>query len=91
LIARAVADGAIGPRDGELVLQTRVDGVALSELAQTIGSSYGALRKRRERTEASLRGWLRPHNAAASRDVAKRGPMVLNSDAPPRQTVGSTP
>ena len=54
-VEAAVAMGAISEGDAELVLCTRVDGVHLRLLADMLGVSYGALRKRRQRAEAALR------------------------------------
>jgi hypothetical protein len=83
-VAQAVAEGVIGPRDGELVLLTRIDGVGLAALAQATDDSYAALRKRRARAEAALRTWV-----VAKRDVPKSRPTVLNSGAPTGCPVGS--
>jgi DNA-directed RNA polymerase specialized sigma24 family protein len=55
LVEAAVAMGAISEGDAELVLCTRVDGIRLRLLADMLGVSYGALRKRRQRAEAALR------------------------------------
>jgi DNA-directed RNA polymerase specialized sigma24 family protein len=47
--------GVIGKSDGELILQTRVQGVGLREFSQRSGISVQALKKRRLRAEARLR------------------------------------
>jgi DNA-directed RNA polymerase specialized sigma24 family protein len=65
-VEAAVAIGAISEGDAELVLCTRVDGIRLPLLADMLGVSYGALRKRRQRAEAALRATL-----AGGRDVPK--------------------
>jgi len=55
LLAEAVAAAAIDRSDAELILLTRVDGVALRTLAASRGVSRDALLKRRQRAEARLR------------------------------------
>jgi DNA-directed RNA polymerase specialized sigma24 family protein len=64
VVEAAVAMGAISEGDAELVLCTRVDGIRLRLLANMLDVSYGALRKRRQRAEATLRSTL-----AGARDV----------------------
>jgi DNA-directed RNA polymerase specialized sigma24 family protein len=55
LLRVAVARGAIGERDAELILQTRVDGISLRLVSAVQGVGYDALRKRRQRAEQQLR------------------------------------
>jgi DNA-directed RNA polymerase specialized sigma24 family protein len=55
LLRVAVARGAIGERDAELILQTRVDGIPLRLVSAVEGVGYDALRKRRQRAEEQLR------------------------------------
>ena len=50
--------------DAELIAATRVEEIPLRQLAGRWGAGYEALRKRRQRAEAALVGWL-----AAERDV----------------------
>jgi DNA-directed RNA polymerase specialized sigma24 family protein len=57
-VEAAVAMGAISEGDAELILCTRLDGIRLRLLADILGVSYGALRKRRQRAEAALRRTL---------------------------------
>ena len=83
-VMSAVAARVIGKRDAELILQSRVDGVPLQRLARTCGTSYHALRQRRQRAEARLRRLL-----DAKRNVSKTPLLDLTSSggtfsSPPR-------
>jgi hypothetical protein len=64
LLAQAVRAGVLSRVDAELIAATRVEEIPLRELAGRWGSGYEALRKRRQRAEATLARWL-----AAERDV----------------------
>jgi len=55
LLETAVRAGAIAGAEAELILLTRVDGLALALVAERLGVSYDALLKRRQRAEARLR------------------------------------
>jgi len=74
LLAAAVAATAIERADAELILLTRVDGVALATLAASRGVSRDALLKRRQRAEARLRARI-----VAERGVRKAPVSVLTS------------
>lgn len=54
VLARAVAAGVIKKDEAELILETEIDGVSLSELAKRDGFSYNALKIRRQRAEQRL-------------------------------------
>jgi DNA-directed RNA polymerase specialized sigma24 family protein len=58
LLEEAVATGVLSPADAELVAASRIQEVPLRELAAGWGVGYEALRKRRQRAEARLAGWL---------------------------------
>jgi hypothetical protein len=55
----AVAEGVLTVAEAELIGETRLGGVPLSELAARWGVGYEALKKRRQRAEARLVRWLR--------------------------------
>lgn len=57
-LARAVAAGALSAQEAELILQTRIDGVELHELAAGQGLAYDTLKMRRIRAERRLRLFL---------------------------------
>ena len=57
-LARAVAEGVISAGDAELVAQTRLGGLGLAAAAARAGLGYEAAKKRRQRAEAALAGWL---------------------------------
>jgi hypothetical protein len=77
-VLEALAARLISERDAELILQSRVDGVRLPELAHAFAVSYHALRQRRQRAEQQLRGLL-----DARGDVSKAPRLDLTSDAGP--------
>jgi DNA-directed RNA polymerase specialized sigma24 family protein len=54
VMARAVQAGAVTAAEAELILRTRIDGVALVALAASEGVAYDALRVRRRRAERRL-------------------------------------
>jgi len=58
VLAEAVAAGVVSATDAELVAASRIQEVPLRELATGWGVGYEALRKRRQRAEARLAGWL---------------------------------
>jgi hypothetical protein len=58
VLHQAVAGGVVSPVDAELIAATRIQEVRLRELAGRWGVGYEALRKRRQRAEAALAGWL---------------------------------
>jgi hypothetical protein len=64
ILGQAVAAGVLSQLDAELIAATRVEEVPLRQLAGRWGVGYEALRKRRQRAEAALVGWL-----TAQRDV----------------------
>jgi DNA-directed RNA polymerase specialized sigma24 family protein len=55
LLAEAVACGVLTPRQVVIVAATRMDGRPLSQVATSLGRSYDAVRKERQRAEAALR------------------------------------
>jgi hypothetical protein len=59
VLDQAVRAGVLSQLDAELIAATRVEEVPLRLLAGRWGASYEALRKRRQRAEAALVGWLR--------------------------------
>jgi DNA-directed RNA polymerase specialized sigma24 family protein len=71
LLRRAVRAGAITASEAELILRTRIDGVALTLLARSEGVSYDALRVRRRRAERRLGLYL------GVADVRSGGPQRL--------------
>jgi DNA-directed RNA polymerase specialized sigma24 family protein len=58
LVRSACERTAAGRADAELILLTRLDGRRLQQLAELQGTSYDALRKRRQRAEERLRAQL---------------------------------
>jgi hypothetical protein len=64
LLAQAVAAGVLSRVDAELIAATRAEEIPLRDLAGHWGVGYEALRKRRQRAEATLARWL-----VAERDV----------------------
>jgi hypothetical protein len=58
VLDQAVAAGVVSRTDAELIAATRIQEVRLRELAGRWGVGYEALRKRRQRAEAALAGWL---------------------------------
>jgi hypothetical protein len=58
VLYQAVAGGVVSRTDAELIAATRIQEVRLRELAGRWGVGYEALRKRRQRAEAALAGWL---------------------------------
>jgi DNA-directed RNA polymerase specialized sigma24 family protein len=54
VLSRAVSAGAVDAEEAELILLTRVDGVALQVLAGHRGVSYNTLKVRRQRAERRL-------------------------------------
>ena len=58
VLDQAVAGGVVSRADAELIAATRIQEVRLRELAGRWGVGYEALRKRRQRAEAALAGWL---------------------------------
>jgi hypothetical protein len=58
LLGRAVVAGVLSQLDAELIAATRVEEVPLRTLASRWGTGYEALRKRRQRAEVRLAGWL---------------------------------
>jgi hypothetical protein len=66
-LGRAVAAGILSRVDAELIAATRVEEVPLRLLAGRWGVGYEALRKRRQRAEAALVGWLRVQGVVPNR------------------------
>jgi hypothetical protein len=64
LLAQAVRAGVLSRQDAELIAATRLQEIPLRQLTGRWGAGYEALRKRRQRAEARLAGWL-----TADRDV----------------------
>ncbi len=58
LLAEAVTAGVLSVGDADLIVTTRLDGERLEAVAETVGLSYAAACKRRQRAEAQLRCWL---------------------------------
>jgi hypothetical protein len=58
VLEQAVAAAVVSQLDAELVAATRIQEVPLRELAGRWGFGYEALRKRRQRAEIRLAGWL---------------------------------
>jgi DNA-directed RNA polymerase specialized sigma24 family protein len=58
LLHRAVDAGAISPREAELVLCTRFDGIPLAHVADAHGEPYNRVKVRRQRAERRLLVWL---------------------------------
>ena len=67
VLAEAVAAGVLSPADAELIAASRIQEVPLRLLAGRWGASYEALRKRRQRAEAALVGWLRDQGVVSNR------------------------
>lgn len=55
IVHQAVRDGRIGPEAAWLIIRTRVHGDTLDNLATTLGQTFEAVRKRRQRAEHQLR------------------------------------
>jgi hypothetical protein len=70
VLGRAVAAGVLSRVDAELIAATRVEEVPLRLLAGQWGAGYEALRKRRQRAEAALVGWLREQGVVPNRGRA---------------------
>jgi hypothetical protein len=70
ILDRAVRAGVVSPLDAELIAATRVEEVPLRLLAGRWGAGYEALRKRRQRAEAALVGWLRDQGVVPDRGGA---------------------
>ena len=62
-----VSAGVLSRVDAELIAATRVEEVPLRLLAGRWGAGYEALRKRRQRAEAALVGWLRAQGVVPNR------------------------
>jgi DNA-directed RNA polymerase specialized sigma24 family protein len=58
VLEEAVAAGVVSQRDAELIASSRIEEVPVRELAARWGVGYEALRKRRQRAEVALAGWL---------------------------------
>ncbi len=58
VLARAVRERVLSPEDAELVGETRIGRVRLSDLARTWDQPYKTLAKRRDRAERALVRWL---------------------------------
>jgi DNA-directed RNA polymerase specialized sigma24 family protein len=58
LLERAVAAAAITPREAEVILVTRIDGIRLSDVARQQGVSYNTMKLRRQRAERRLLAFL---------------------------------
>jgi DNA-directed RNA polymerase specialized sigma24 family protein len=58
VLDEAVAAGVVSRHDAELIAASRIEEVPVRELAGRWGVGYEALRKRRQRAEAALAGWL---------------------------------
>jgi DNA-directed RNA polymerase specialized sigma24 family protein len=54
LLAEAVAAGAVSEDESELILETRIDGASLGELAESRGVKFDTLKHRRHRAERRL-------------------------------------
>jgi hypothetical protein len=67
VLEQAVAAGVVSQLEAELVAATRIQEVPLRELAGRWGVGYEALRKRRQRAEAALVGWLRAQGVVPNR------------------------
>jgi DNA-directed RNA polymerase specialized sigma24 family protein len=57
LLAEAVYAGVLAKHEARLILNTRVDGRTLPEVADELGLSYEAAKKRRRRAEARWAAW----------------------------------
>jgi DNA-directed RNA polymerase specialized sigma24 family protein len=57
LLAEAVYAGVLAEHEARLILDTRVDGRTLPEVADELGLSYEAAKKRRRRAEARWAAW----------------------------------
>jgi hypothetical protein len=58
VLARAVHARVLSPQDAELIGETRIGRMRLSDLARTQGDPYKTLAKRRDRAERALVAWL---------------------------------
>jgi hypothetical protein len=58
VLARAVEAGVLSPTEAELIGETRLQGITLSEWAAAYGLSYGQVQRGRHRAEARLAIWL---------------------------------
>jgi hypothetical protein len=67
VLDQAVRAGVLSQLDAELIAATRVEEVPLRLLAGRWGAGYEALRKRRQRAEAALVGWLRDQGVVPTR------------------------
>ena len=65
VLARAVADGVLAPREADLIAATRLDGHPLTRLAEECGGGYEALKKARARAERRLAAHLTPYRPPA--------------------------
>ncbi|MEV4644947.1 hypothetical protein [Saccharopolyspora sp. NPDC049357] len=75
VLARAVTDEVITPDEAHLIGATRLEGIALAEVAEHYGASYEAIKKKRQRAEHKLVDYLRDdsgtdHEATASRTAS---------------------
>jgi DNA-directed RNA polymerase specialized sigma24 family protein len=86
LFARAVGASAVSAAEAELVLATRIDGIALAELARDAGVSYNTMKLRRQRAERRLLLFLgyrpvprgrqnRPSSLARVAGIGSQGPV----------------
>ena len=86
LLDRAVGAGAVSGQEAELILASRIDGVELSDLADTAGISYNAMKVRRQRAERRLLLFLgyrpvprgrqnRPSSLARVAGIGSQGPV----------------
>jgi hypothetical protein len=57
LLASAVDAGVVTDRDAQLILDTRIAGCSLREVAQRLGLRYETAKKRRQRAEARWATW----------------------------------
>ena len=67
ILAAAVARGYLSPRQVVVVVETRVEGRTMAEVAQRVGSPVGALYKERQRAEESLRTFALSYDWSAPR------------------------
>jgi DNA-directed RNA polymerase specialized sigma24 family protein len=70
VLAEAVSLGILEPDDAEVIGETRLGGVSMSEIASRTGRRVAAVRKQRERAEDRLVTWLGGKSAACCRETA---------------------
>jgi DNA-directed RNA polymerase specialized sigma24 family protein len=58
LLACAVRGGAVSDQEAEVILESRIDGVSLAEIACAQGVSYNTMKLRRQRAERRLLAFL---------------------------------